>query len=210
MKQEFREEKYYGMYRAKVLENDETKLPEGDANAALIQWGRIKVRAYPMMASEDIHVEALPWAVPALPLKEGSGIGFGGFSVPRKDAMVWVFFEDGDPMCPVYFAEAPDGVHGLPAWRTTNYPNRKGFTLENGLILWIDEQLNEVYLEHPSKTFIKISIDGKVEVETALGDISLRALLGKISVKADFGDIDVEATAGLVTINGGTGVAINP
>ena len=161
--------RYYGMYRAKVEENDETQIPSGGAGVTPKKWGRIKVRVYPMMASDKIPVAALPWAVPAFPLKEGSGEGFGVFSIPRKESMVWVFFEDGDPMCPVYFAEAPDGVHGLPAWRTTNYPDRKGFTLDNGLIVWVDEKDNTVYLQHPSGGFLKIhgtgSNHGEIEIE---------------------------------------------
>jgi hypothetical protein len=80
--------------------------------------------------------------------------------------MVLVFFEMGDPMQPVYFAEAADGVHGLPAWRTTNYPNRKGVEFENGMIIWMDESTNEVWIEHPTGTFVQIDTVGSVFVDS--------------------------------------------
>ena len=154
--------KYYGFYRAKVVQNDETLTPSGDGGSPPNKWGRIKVRIYPMMASTDIPVEALPWAVPAYSLSEGAGIGYGCFTIPQIDSMVWIFFEDGDPMCPVYFAEAPDGTHGLPAWRTVNYPNRKGVEFKNGIRMWIDEHDDTVWLEHPSGNYFMIDVDGRI------------------------------------------------
>ena len=129
---------YNGMYRAKVEQNDETQTPTGDASATPHQWGRIKVRVYPMMASEDIPVDALPWAVPANPLFEGSGVGFGCFTIPKVDSMVWVFFENGDPMLPVYFAEALDGVNGLPTELADAYPDSKVLKTKEGHLFYVD------------------------------------------------------------------------
>jgi len=141
--------KYNGIYRGIVVDTDDT-----------LKLGRVKIKVLPMM--NDIQVmlgevkDALPWAVPAMPLSEGAGAGFGTFTVPQIDAMVWCFFENGDFMQPVYFAEAQTKVHGMPAWRTVNYPDRKGVEFKNGMRMWMDEHDDVVYIEHPSGNYYKI------------------------------------------------------
>jgi hypothetical protein len=159
--------------------------------------------------------------VPANALVEVAGVGFGTFSVPRIGAYVFVFFEGWAYNQPVYFAEATDGVHGLPAFRTTHYPNRKGVRFENGVEVFFDESNDHIRINHPSGTYIEVVQDGTVRVYsmkdiegTAEQDIKLTALRD-VTVQATRdigvlagGNIDITAT-GVVTITGAT-VLINP
>jgi len=170
-----------GFYRAKVLDNDDPS-----------KLGRIKVEIYPMMIGEvtartlteveGIPTAVLPWASPAYPLFDGAGVGFGSFSVPKVDSFVFVFFENGDLYQPVYFAEAADGVHGLPTERITNYPNRKVLKTENGIVIEInDEQNNEqVKITHPTGSYLEIDENGNILISgenniiiSAVGDVNI-------------------------------------
>lgn len=114
--------------------------------------------------------------MPAYPIGSGAGLDdsldqYGNFSVPQEDAHVFVFFEGGDHLQPVYMAEAPDGVRGVPVFASTNYPNRRGFKLKNGLEVYVDESNDEVKVTHPSGVILSIDENGTVKVVS--GDIEL-------------------------------------
>jgi len=126
--------KFNGMYRGKVLDNiDPDKL------------GRLKIQVFGVF--DKIVVEDIPWAVPAFPLFSGSGSGYGYFVVPEVDSFVWVFFEAGDLYQPVYFAEAPSAVHGIPSEATTNYPYRKILKTKAGVVLMIDDSTGDITID---------------------------------------------------------------
>jgi len=143
------EHSFTGIYRGKVLDTND---PD--------QFGRIRAEVYPMLLGvatvarlkrENSNVTwtgmetvDIPWAVPAFPLFTGSGSGYGFFSVPREGTFVWVFFEGGDIYQPVYFAEAPDKVSGLPGNRVTNYPNRTIIRTESGCEITIDDTTGHI------------------------------------------------------------------
>lgn len=148
-----RESLYHrGMYRGAVLDNaDPDKL------------GRVKVRVFGVF-TEDIPTAAIPWAVPAMPLFAGAGAGYGCFAVPEVGSHVFVFFEAGDIYQPVYFAEAPDGVHGLPTERTANYPDRKVFKTANGIVIYIDDSAKTLKLTLPSGGTITVGSSGDVTI----------------------------------------------
>lgn len=99
-------QKLLGIYRGVVEDNS------SDPQEA----GRIKVRIFGIHTSkktkssdgrEGIPTEELPWAEPALSLFEGSISGFGAFTIPLQGSHVFLFFEGGNPMKPIYFASAP-------------------------------------------------------------------------------------------------------
>ncbi len=121
--------KFLGMYRAKVEDNSDP-----------LQLGRIKARIYPMFADIE-DVSTIPWAVPAMPVWDGSGTGTGFFAVPDEDTYVFCFFEAGDVHQPVYFAEAPTKTVGLPDSRTTNYPDRKVLRNSKGTEIYVDDDI---------------------------------------------------------------------
>lgn len=180
-----------GFYRAKVLDNDD---PD--------QLGRIKVEVYPILIGEvtartltdveGIATSVLPWAVPAFPLFDGAGTGFGGFSVPKVDSFVFVFFESGNIYQPVYFAEAPDAVHGMPTERITNYPNRKVLKTQNEIVIIIDDTDDEevIRVEHPTGSYVEIDGTGNISI-SSVADITIAAT----------GDVNI-TSGGEVNING--------
>lgn len=64
--------KYYGNYRAKVINNDDPRM-----------LGRVQAEIYPMFVYTDAAMTAnLPWCVPAMPLSVGAGIS-------TEDASTW-------------------------------------------------------------------------------------------------------------------------
>jgi hypothetical protein len=152
-------DKLWGFYRATVKSVTDPK-----------QQGRIKAEVIPYFV--DIETTLLPWAVPASPLKSGSGVGTGSFDVPDVNSMVWVFFEMGDIYQPVYIANASDGVHGLPTFRTTNYPNRRGWKTSSGIEFYTDDTDESVTLIHPSGTTVVIDVDGNVTL-TSTGVVTI-------------------------------------
>lgn len=92
-----------GMYRGRV-----------ENSADPMDTGRIKVRVFGLYG-DDVPESALPWAIPAAPITHdcrASGATGGEFRVPKEGQRVWVFFDHGDHMQPVYFAKAVSG----PDW----------------------------------------------------------------------------------------------
>lgn len=189
-----------GIYRAKVLDNDD---PD--------KLGRIKVEVYPFLIGETtaldlydvvgIPIDVLPWATPAFPLFDGAGESFGRFSIPKNETFVFVFFENNDIYQPVYFAEATDGIHGLPSERETNYPNRKVLKTENGIIIELDDTINdaEIKITHPKGTICTIDKNGGMILEivenktvTVNGNVSM-TVGGNVTVEAS-GNVSITGT----------------
>ena len=178
--------KYYGNYRGVVVDNnDPTKK------------ARVKARIFPITDSTAVPNDAIPWAAPAFPISDGAGAGYGNLRIPRIGSRLWFFFEAGDFMQPVYWAEASDGVVGIPASVLTNYPDRLVTKYKNGLEVIVDESNNDVIINHPSGDVVKIDGNGKIEV-TAVSDVDVN-ITGNANVTA----------AGNVIIKGST-VSINP
>lgn len=140
-----------GFYRGKVLDNiDPDKL------------GRLKIQIFGVF--DDIDATDIPWAVPTYPIFSGSGNDYGCFTVPEIDSYVWCFFEAKDLQQPVYFAEAPDRIHGLPSERITDYPNTKVLKTKNGIIILINDKSGsqEIKVTHPGGATITIDNGGNI------------------------------------------------
>ena len=150
---ELKDKRFYGNYRAKVLDNNDP-----------LKLGRVKCEIYPMLT--DILATQLPWTKPAMPLSMGAGAGYGSFTVPKIGSFIYVFFEAGDIYQGVYFAEAQTAVAGLPADRTTNYPNRHIQKTASGIEIYTDDTLDEVGIVHPTGTVIKIDTNGQVIINS--------------------------------------------
>jgi len=171
-------EKFIGMYRGVVVDNHD---PE--------HKGRIKVMIFPMF-NGFVAVD-IPWAVAAMPLFSGSGrdpdpnpdnTGWGSFVVPDNGTWVFCFFENGEIHQPVYFAEAPTGIHGLPSARELlhpatqhDYPKVRVWRTEHGIQIKIDDYFTvspavdnrHIRIDHPSGTFIVLQSDGTVKVHAS-------------------------------------------
>ena len=159
--------KYPGIYRARVLATDAAETDK---------LGRIKVEVYPFMlgtvsakaagVGDGIITADFPWAIPAPGIFSGSGDGTGSFAVPDIDSYVWVFFEEGDVYQPVYFAEAPNKLKGLPTERLVGYPDTKVWKTAAGIVITIRETSGseDVKVLHSSGTYIQIDSDGNVNI----------------------------------------------
>jgi len=100
-----------------------------------LKLGRVQIRVFgvhtPLKEKssggrDGVPTAELPWALPANPIAEGSVSGFGVWAVPVQGSHVYVFFENGNPSTPVYFAS----VGGQPI----NPPDtKKGFNDPDGV-----------------------------------------------------------------------------
>lgn len=106
-------------------------------NVDPLQSGRVRVRIFGLHAKsrkdeefEGIPTDKLLWAQPALGLIEGSISGMGIWSVPVQGSHVFVFFENGNLMNPIYFASAP-GIPKTFADATTR--EEEGFNDPDGI-----------------------------------------------------------------------------
>ncbi len=95
-----------GFYRGVVEDNDDP-----------LKAGRVRVRIFGLHTPsviktelEGIPTDELPWAEPCMPIQEGSVSGFGAWAVPLQGSHVMLFFENGNPTQPRYFASMP----GIP------------------------------------------------------------------------------------------------
>lgn len=99
-------ERLTGFYRGVVEDNVDP-----------LKAGRVRVRIFGLHTektvkseTEGIPTEELPWSEPCLPIQEGSVTGFGMWAVPLQGSHVMLFFENGNPLQPRYFASMP----GIP------------------------------------------------------------------------------------------------
>ncbi len=160
----------YGNFRGKVVDTND---PE--------KKGRIKVEIYPYF--HNIEAKYLPWCIPATPLFCGAGSGVGSFTIPEVNSLVWCFFEAGDIYQPVYFAEAPDFIHGIGEEKETNYPQSKVWKTSSGFLVVIDDSVpsitisyvggvgvvisgqdNSVVITQPNGTSMQLSGDGTINI----------------------------------------------
>lgn len=151
--------KFNGMYRGKVLDNLD---PD--------ELGRLKIQVLGVF--DEIESEDIPWAIPAYPIFSGSGDGYGYFAIPEIDSFVWVFFEVGNIYQPVYFAEAPSAIHGIPSEAATNYPYTKVWKTKKGFVVYYDEEDDELKISHPSGTIIQINGGGNINI-SSVGEINI-------------------------------------
>lgn len=86
-------------------------------NADPLKAGRIRARIHGLHTPKIIKTELegiptneLPWAEPCMPVQEGHVSGFGMWSVPLQGSQVMLFFENGNPLKPIYFGSMP----GIP------------------------------------------------------------------------------------------------
>ena len=138
---EINQDKFLGNYRGQVK-----------SVADPLNKGRIQVQVLPMFAgAADAD---LPWAIPAMPLFCGAASGQGSLCIPTVGSWVWCFFEAGEFMQPVYFAEAGNGALALPD--AANLPNRRAFVSPAGLEISFDDTSKTVTILAPAGGVISV------------------------------------------------------
>jgi uncharacterized protein involved in type VI secretion and phage assembly len=104
-------ERYYGKYRATVLNNVDPQ-----------QMGRI------MVTVPDVsNVIPSSWAMPCVPL---SGAQAGAYFVPAIGAKVWVEFEQGDPDYPIWSGGWWGSAAEVPALALAGNPASPSIVLQ--------------------------------------------------------------------------------
>jgi len=118
-----------------------------------MEAGRVKIRVFGV--HDELLEDDIPWAIFADPLMGGQP-GLGGFITPDVGSHVWVFFEGGDHMQPVFFAGAPAKPHGPPEKTLdgVQYPRNKVFRTKAGHVIEIDDTPGDtrIHVLHKSGT----------------------------------------------------------
>jgi uncharacterized protein involved in type VI secretion and phage assembly len=151
--------KFTGNYRGVVVDDKDP-----------LNSGRVKIRVFGIY--DNVPDEALPWAIYSDPFMGGQ-VGFGGFLIPDIGNHVWVFFENGDHLQPVYFAGAPYR-DAYPQERLTSaheesrgsiaYPRNKSLRTKAGHVIEIDDTPgnSRITIIHKSGTQITYQDNGDV------------------------------------------------
>jgi phage protein D len=168
-----RNEKYYGVYIAKVLQAP-TIGSDPDPAAAL--GARVKV-TFPWLS--DLNESAL-----ARVLVPQAGSGSGVYFMPSPGDAVMVAFQDGDISLPVVIGSVWDGPATPPV-----YPPTPGNTVQTirtrfGHTITLDDTpgAQKVSIAHVNGSQVSMTVDGNVAV-TALKDLNLTAT-GNVNIKA--------------------------
>jgi uncharacterized protein involved in type VI secretion and phage assembly len=112
--------KFYGLYRATVLNNIDP-----------MQIGRIQV-----IVPDVSNIIPSSWAMPCVPI---AGKQMGTFVMPQVGAGVWVQFEQGDPDFPVWTGGFWGVAAEVPALALAGVPGNPNIllqsTLQNSIVI---------------------------------------------------------------------------
>lgn len=123
--------------------------------------GRIRVRVFGVY--DDLEDNQIPWAIYADPFM-GGGFNSGGFWIPDVGDHVWVFFEEGNHIHPVFFAGAPAVPH-MPQEKTASeYPKNRIFKSKQGHVIEVDDTAGaaRIRIHHKSGSEIVMFENGDV------------------------------------------------
>lgn len=151
--------------------------------------GRARVRVYGKF--DELEDEDLPWAEQSMGFSFGSGGGSGALSIPRKGAVVNVYFDNGNIYTPFYYnileTTRPllteingsyEGAHSLVY--DTDEKLKIFYTREKGLTLVLDDSRvniasdNSITIEHKGTSSI-IELRGGVITITTDSEINSTA-----------------------------------
>ncbi|MCL2161452.1 MAG: phage baseplate assembly protein V [Betaproteobacteria bacterium] len=157
--EESSDDKYFGKYRATVIDNEDGKLLDGQ------RLGRLLLRI-PSVG----NLEA--WAMPCFPF--GGGPSYGWFAVPEKDANVWAEFEAGDLSRPIWTGVFWDQEANVPEEAVKEKgepPTTRVFRTPSGHVMQFDDKEGEetFRLFHPSEAEISINEDGSLVLQDSSG-----------------------------------------
>lgn len=177
---------FSGMFRGIVEENIDPS-----------EAGRVKVRVFGVY--DDISLEDIPWAEYADPMMGGQA-GFGGIVVPDIKTKVWVFFEQGNHMYPVYFAGAPSHLDMPLEKSNTSYPSdpshwnqrspaqypyNRVYRTKAGHVIEIDDSPDNerIRISHRTGTQVIMFENGDLH-ELVVGDVE-RHVMGNVTEVID-------------------------
>lgn len=134
--------RYYGPYRAIVVSNDDPEFR-----------GRIRVSC----PRAKLHPENGHWLLPM----SGTGDGTGTFFPPEKDAVVWIFFDNGDPNQPLCYQNGwfPKETLSSAVKPESGGPKKRGFTTPGGheIVLSDKDGEEQITIKHKDGLIVDIT-----------------------------------------------------
>ena len=186
--------KLFGFYRGLVVDNDDSSLKDK-------HFGRLKVRV-DQVYGKEVKDEDLPWAEPCLPMggsivdPDDDKIRHGFFSLPPKEASVWIAFEQGDVKRPIWFGT----WYGTKDTKSdlSELPNEALRHSEHGVAY---PEIHLIKFSHLKKG-IWIRCSGDKCLELVFGDnhIKFNATRSKLTIYAEEWDVEVEANKGKIKL----------
>lgn len=147
------QQRFYGKYRAFVADNQD---PE--------QRARLRLRI-PSVLGEAIS----GWALPCLPF--GGKAAHGLFMVPEMEAQIWVEFEEGQLINPIWVGVFYQQSADVPEAARLNPPTTRVLQTPAGHVLQFDdaEGAERIRLFHPAKSEWLIDEKGSVKLSQENG-----------------------------------------
>lgn len=142
---------YYGPYRARVVDNKDPA-----------KQGRIRVEC----KRAKLPPENRSWV---LPMMHGASEGCGVFWPPQEDDLVWLFFDNGNPLDPLGYIGGWYGPGELDEEFESdenNEPQKRGFMTPGGHRVVLDDTSGEekVTIRHKDGHIVQWTESGKVKV----------------------------------------------
>lgn len=146
--------RYYGPYRATVVNNDDPEF----RGRVMVECPRAK------LSKNNGH-----WIMPM----ESSGPKHGQFWPPEIGAVVWIFFDNGDPSVPLCYTGGwyPKGKVAASLTPEAGGPKARGWTTPAGheIVLSDKDGEEQITIMHKDGLIVKVTSD-KVSVGAANGD----------------------------------------
>jgi phage protein D/phage baseplate assembly protein gpV len=184
-----REEKFYGVYIAEVLQ---APTLGSDPDPASALGARVKV-TFPWLS--DLNESG--WARVVTP---AAGIGSGMYFMPGVGESVIVAFQDGDISMPVVIGSVWDGATLPPVYPPSPANTVQVIKTRLGHTITLDDTppLQQVSIAHVNGSQISMTQDGTVTIAALTGNITLQATTGSITLQAAE---NITLTAAGVTVN---------
>jgi uncharacterized protein involved in type VI secretion and phage assembly len=148
--QETRTSSFYGKYRGLVTDNQDP-----------LSLGRLKAQVPAVLGDVETG-----WALPAAPY---AGDGVGIYTVPARDAGVWIEFEAGDVSRPIWTGcWWGDGQLPKDETGSDSTPSRKIIRTDQGLLLSLDDGGQTITLSDSNGTNL-------IKFEVQQGQIKMQA-----------------------------------